>query len=169
MSVFYVIIPLDEQTLEWAMDCGVPVQGLSSDGRLPTLEELTDVCGTRSKHSVRLDQREGTYDICVESVENVAFSYAGEFTFKNTIAPGIAECPATSGTFSGGILLDGTIKSLGYHGDIDLLITIIRKLTVTCGTQVFVVDCEGLPWIINSPTAVPIGSKPWAGPFPAVE
>ncbi len=168
MSVSYIIIPLDSQTLEWAMDSGVPAQGLLADGRQPTFEELWDVCGAIPKCSVRLDQRKESYDICIESQEKVTFSYAGDISFQNTISLGIAVSPARSGSISRVMHSNGQSQFLSYHGDIDLLIAIIRKLTVTCGTQVFIVDCEGLPWIINSPTASPIGPEPWAGSFPTI-
>ena len=155
MSVDYVVVPFDAPTREWARECGVPVDGIAAGGRAASLDDLRDAAQGLPGHTFRMPQREARFEIAVESERFETFPCDGDY--RNTIAPGLAIAPAASLHMTGGIQVDGRIESMGFHGDYGLLVAIVQRLTRRCGPQVIVADNEGLPWVVASPEAPPLG------------
>jgi len=155
MSVDYVVVPFDARAREWARECGVPVEGIEAGGRTASLDELRDAAQGLPGHTFRMSRHEARFEIAVESERFETFPCDG--VYRNTIAPGLAIGPAASMLMTGGIQSDGRIESMGFHGDYELLVAIVQRLTQCCGPQVIVADNEGLPWVVASPEAPPLG------------
>lgn len=164
MSITYLINALDRQMLEWAMRCSVPAHHVSGNGRAATLAELKDVAASIHAHSFTVWEKGDDFQIEISSDKTIAFPSVGRFA--NTVAPGVAVAPASSGLITGAQQSTGAIKWMSFHGDIMLLVTVVRMLTRTCGPQVLYADCDGIPWIISSSDSIPMGPEPWHGMLP---
>jgi len=145
--------------LDWAEKCGVPVQGVIANGRRSTIDELTEAVATIPGHSFRRGRHGDSFDIVVESEQTITFPCEG--VFRNTIAPGLAVAPASSTAIDGSAGPTGVIEWMSFHGHVELMVAIVRKLTTRRGPQVFFADCDGIPWLVLSGDAVPIGPEPW--------
>jgi hypothetical protein len=55
---------------------------------------------------------------------------------------------------------------MSLRGSGELLVAIVRQLTRSCGPQTFFADNDGIPWLIQSADAIPIGPEPWYGALP---
>lgn len=159
MGVNQLVMPLDPPMLDWADKCGVPVQGVIANGRLPALDELIEAVSTIPGHSFKMGRRGDSFDIKVESEQTITFPCEG--VFRNTIAPGLAVGPATYTDIHGSARSTGVIEWMSFHGHMELLVAIVRRLTSSCGPQVFLADCDGIPWLVLSADAVPIAPEPW--------
>lgn len=167
MSVDYLVAPLDSQMLEWALQCSIPAHGMVASGRAATLDELKEVAGSIHAHSFSIWQNGDEFQIEISSAKTMTFPCDG--VYANTVAPGLAIAPASSTLICGAIHSTGIIKWMSFHGNVSLLVVVVRKLTRTCGPQVLFADCDGIPWIICSADAVPNGPGPWQGELPEAE
>lgn len=167
MSITYLVSPLDPQMLEWALKCSVPAHGMTGNGRAATLDELKEVAASIRAHSFSVRQEADKFSIEISSEKTVTFPIVG--SFANTVAPGVAVAPAWSTLINGAHESSGAIRWMSFHGDMVLLVMVVRTLTRTCGPQVMYADCDGVPWIISSADAVPIGPEPWLGTLPEAE
>lgn len=159
MGVYQIVAPINEGILSWARECGVSVDGVKGNGRAATLDELMEVVRAIPGYTVNQSRREGDFGILVESEKKVTFPY--KFPCKNSVAPGLAEAPATHTHIEGRFDPMGTITLLSFHGHVKLLVNIVNGLTRTCGPQAFFNNFDGIPWLVLLPGATPIGREPW--------
>lgn len=143
--------------LEWAEKCSVPVSGIVTNGRRATIQELKDVTAAIPGHTCRVWYDQNKIQINIESMRTVTFPCEGDF--KNSIAPGLGVGPATFMQINGAARPTGEIESMRFHGDYELLVTIVQKLTKPRGPQVYFADCDGIPWLVVSSDAEPIGPE----------
>lgn len=153
MGVSYLVAPLDSQMLEWAEKCSVPVKGLVANGKPATVIALKEAAAAIPDHTCQVWCDRDNFQINIESTQPVTYPCDG--VFKNTIAPGMALAPATH--INGATRPTGEIDWLSFRGDLDLLVAIVRKLTMTCGPQVYFAAEDGIPWLIISSESLPIG------------
>jgi hypothetical protein len=55
---------------------------------------------------------------------------------------------------------------MSLRGSGEPLVAIVRQLARTCGPQTFFADNDGIPLLIPSADATPIGPEPWYGTLP---
>jgi hypothetical protein len=166
MGVNYLVSPLDPPMLDWARQCGVPTDGVTATGRAATFDELLEITKEISGHSCTPNCQPDGFDIKVESEKLVVFQVSVPWRFSNTVAPGWAKGPATQTQIMGGFDSTREIKWMSFRGDLGLLVAIVRKLTITCGPQTLFADFEGIPWLVLSADAVPLGPEPWRYELP---
>jgi len=155
MGINYMVMQLNPEMLSWALECDVPVSDVAPDGRAANLDELIACVSELPGHGHSSTTREQEFFIDVESEEKMLFPV--QSGCKNLVAPGVAEYSESWVSIEGALQPDGSIGRMWYHGDLDLVVLIAQGLTRTCGPQLYYSDCEGIPWIISSPEAAPIG------------
>ena len=154
MSVSYLLVPVDEQILAYGKDSGVvDLPPAVSAGRFPTVDELIAVLEATPGHRVSRVHRSNTIDVTIESFARIPFEPGPPF--KQTTTP--ASYLYVTGDLSG----TSKRKWLSFHGDLDVTIPVIQRLTAFCGPLVFFADCDGVPWFVLSEQSPPLGREPW--------
>lgn len=164
MSVHQIVRFLDQPMADWALKCGVPLAGDEPSGREPTLEELRAAVATLAEHTVAEAVGGTDFQLRVASHETRRFPCEGQWA--NSVAPGVAEGPASELSLDGTVSPDGVVTLLYCHGDSAPLVAVVRALVAACGPQVIFNDCDAIPWVVLTPTAVPLGPEPWWGDLP---
>jgi hypothetical protein len=157
MGINYLVAPFDSQMAEWAAKCNVPIREKISNGRRATILELKQAAVGIPGHKCQISDDQNEFQIRLESEQTKTFPCEG--IFKNTIAPGVAIAPATYTVINGATRPNGEVEWMSFHGDMELIVAVVRELTTHCGPQVYFADCDGIPWIIASPDAAPIGPQ----------
>ncbi|MBI5834112.1 MAG: hypothetical protein HZB16_17595 [Armatimonadetes bacterium] len=152
----------------------MPLTGDEPAGRKPTLAELLAAVASLAEHDTTL--AEGHDDAPVASLPPHWFQiharsramrrFACEGQWRNTVAPGIAEEPASWLVIDGRVDADGSVALMSCQGHSAPLLAVVRALVAACGPQVMFADCAGIPWLVLTSDSVPIGPEPWWGDLP---
>lgn len=157
MGVNYLLCPVDEEMLAYGRDSGVVgLPPAVSTGRFPTVDEMLAVLEATPGHRVSHLHRSQTINVTIESLARIPFEPGPPFRQTTT--------PASYLHINGDLSGTSKRKWLSFHGDLDVMILVIQRLTALCGPLVFFADCDGVPWFVLSKQSPPIGREPWITP-----
>lgn len=148
MSINYLCVPVDDSILDYAWNSNYELPGNPRHGRWPTLAELRQCLTSIPDHEVTGGGNEQSFSITAESTKRVPME--GGLKTANT------DAPETYLNVHG--YLEGKPRPLiVLHGDYELVVTIVQRLTEYCGPQCFFADCEGVPYFVIDGLNEPIG------------
>ena len=153
MGIDYLLVPANDEMLEYGRQSGVGLPQTVPHGRWPTVDELVVVLKSIPDHHITHINQVNGIDATIESSARVAMQPV--FPFTATTAP--ASYLHVSGDLSG----SEKPASLSFHGDADLMVSIVSRLSLFCGGLVFFATCDGLPWFVLPSSELPIGPEEW--------
>ncbi len=156
MGFDYLVVPLNDEMLDYAQQSGVTLPEPALEGRLPTADELIKVVKSLPNHSItnltELNESEGI-EITIESLARVPMEPVPSLTETSAAASHLHISANMTGP-------NGSYR-IAFHGDADVMVTILSKLSVDCGGLVFFASSDAVPWFVLPGESVPIGPEEW--------
>lgn len=149
MSVSFLAVPVADSFLEYGRTSGYQLPSNVGLGCWPSLGQLRQCLVSIPDHEMTVQGDESSFSITSESLQRVPLEEC-EFDTANT------DTPETH------LEVRGHLKGkpsplISFHGDYDLMVSVVQQLTECCGPQCFFADYEGVPYFVIDPSCEPIG------------
>lgn len=148
MSVNYLAAPVDDSFLEYARSNDYKLPSVINHGRWPDLDELRQSMASFPEHELTIRGDETLFSITTESLRRIPF--------ESDLDTAKIDAPESYLNVQG--FLTGKPRPLiSFHGDYDLVVSVVQKLAERCGPQYFFIDWEGVPYLVADGQSDPVG------------